>query len=737
VFASILYLYGYQEQAQQQLLSQERHEVKVRLILVDVIVTKDGEFVKDLSKEDFELYEDDHRVPINSFELVSFDERELTIPDDINLQEKSRTPKKRLAVVFDSINSWKREMKQGSEKIVEDLVDIVNLGHEVMILQLNPSRGIEVLQPFTTNADLIRNSVERASGSIWKLETHIEPARVEETETEIETQNQPETGTDPSDRTELESIMESTYFEEMQRIDFIHRERMRFEKTVGGLLAAFNLMRGFPGRKYILLVSAGIPDLSPPDMFPNIRSGVPGENIDRAYINKIWGKMEDIRLFDPFNILDKQKFKNGEEVLREIIRFANAQNISIYSFDSSIFVKNIFSGASAEYYQQSEMDHLRYRQGDKIRKVQNLRWLSEDTGADSLRGANKLSDFQKVMDTDLNHYYQLSFYPRRDEADDKYHNVKVKVKRDGVDTRFRKGYTDYSESEMDKMVLVTAFYNPELFKELPFKGELIPFISESGKYEPWMNIALPVKDIIEERFVEYAPKLFHLHIWLKDRTSGEKGFGGKINIGLNLSPKFMEFIKNIDYLSYHFTGPEIEFKNNEYQSVFALFDPQTSEVGTWDTDVRFPSLEEIEKRTLINCVLGDLTDNPEKEKKSFVLSKKDGGLICKDFKFYPKVTNQFERWGEASVFVQAHLPEGRKSIQPEFFSRGKDMRVNPVKGELVIDSWNKKTKVWSGIYRLDFSPCSLGDNSLFIEFIESGDGSEGYLSSELKMSIIR
>jgi VWFA-related protein len=732
----ITFLNGYQEK-QQQLLPQEKHEVKVRLILVDVIATKEGEFVKDLSKEDFELYEDEKRVSINSFELISFDERELTIPDEIDPQEQSRIPKKRLAVVFDSINSWKREMKHGSEQIVDDLVSIVKLGHEVMVLQLDPSRGIEIIQPFTTNEDLIRNSVERASGSIWKLETHVESARVEQVETEIETEAQPQTGTDPNERTGIESALDSNYFEDMQRIDFIHRERLRFEKTVGGLLATFNVMRGFPGRKYILLVSAGIPDLSPPDMFPNIRSGIPGADIEDAYISKIWGKIEDIRLFDPFNILDKKNFKNGEEVLREIIQFANAQNISIYSFDSSIFVKNIFSGASAEYYQQNEMEHLRFRQGDKIRKVQNLRWLSEDTGADSLRGANKLGDFQKIMDTDLNYYYQLSFYPSRDQSDDLYHKIKVKVKRGGVDTRFRKGYTDYSDNEMDKMVLVTAFYNPEFFKDLPFQGELIPFISESGKYEPWMNIALPVKEIIEDRFVEYAPKLFHLHIWLKDRTSGEKGFGGKINIGLNLSPKFMEFIKNIDYLSYHFKGPEIEFRNKEYQSVFALFDPQTSEVGTWDTDVRFPSLDEIEEHILINCVLGDLAENPEKGKKGFVLSKKDGGLICGKHKFYPKVTNQFERWGEASVFMQAHFPEGRKNIQPEFFSRDEDMRVTPIKGELVTDSWNTRTKVWSGIYRLDFSPCSLGSNSLFIEFAESGDGAEPYLSRELKMSIIR
>jgi hypothetical protein len=89
------------------------------------------------------------------------------------------------------------------------------------------------------------------------------------------------------------------------------------------------------------------------------------------------------------------------------------------------------------------------------------------------------------------------------------------------------------------------------------------------------------------------------------------------------------------------------------------------------------------------------------------------------------------------VFIQARFPERQKTIQPEFYSRGEDMRVFPLKGDLVTDSWNKKTKIWSGIYKLDFSPCSLGDNSVFVEFTESGDGPESILSKELKMSIIR
>jgi hypothetical protein len=40
-------------------------------------VTKDGKFVTDLTKDDFELYEDGKKVSINSFELISFAERKV------------------------------------------------------------------------------------------------------------------------------------------------------------------------------------------------------------------------------------------------------------------------------------------------------------------------------------------------------------------------------------------------------------------------------------------------------------------------------------------------------------------------------------------------------------------------------------------------------------------------------------------------------------------------------------
>ena len=707
-------LYGFQEQ--QKLFPPEKHEVEVRLILVDVIVTKDGEFVKDLAQEDFEIYEDGKKVPINSFELVSFEERELKILEEKPEKKPPAPPKKKLVVIFDAINSWKREIKLESEKIIDQLFSLVKLGHEVMILQLHRRRGFEILQPFTTDEDFIRNAVERASGNIWKLGIDIQ---LPPEEAEFEPAAKSEREAD-----KLLSKEQIEHIKKMTRLEYMYIEQQKFEKTIAGLLSACNMIRSLPGRKSILIISSGIPDLSPPDMMPKPKLGRSASDLS----------LENIRVFDPFNIVEKKRFKNGEEVIRELIRFANAQNISLYTLDSDIYVKHLFSGTSAEYYQKGQMTYFKTIEGDKKRKVQNLRWLSEQTGADHLRGADKFNRFRQVMSSDLTYYYQLSFYPQRKEADDKYHKIKVKVKRRGVATRFRKGYTDYSKEETNKIGLVTAFYNPSLFKKLPFKADFILFSTKSGKYEPWMNIALPSKELFRDKFIEYARKKFSLHIWISDKRSGEKGFGGQINLPFNINSSFMEFIKNIDYLSFHFKGPELTFKHNEYQAVFALVDPQTNEIGTWESMLSLPDFKKIKEGAFINCVLGEMTSNPKKKAKSFLLSRKDGSLEYGQIKFFPRITNQFANREEASVFLQIYLPQGKKEIHPEFLVKGEDSLLRPLSGVVSAESWNKKSKVWSAIFKLDLTPAVLGDNSLYVEISISEGGA--VLSKELKLTML-
>lgn len=718
-------LFGYQERQEQ--FPPEKHEVEVRLILVDVIVTKDGEFVKDLTQEDFELYEDGKKVPINSFELVSFEERELKIPEEEPEKELSAVRTKKLAVMFDAVNSWKREVKIESENILDQLFSLIKLGHEVMILQLDRRRGLEILQPFTTRENLIRKAVEKASGTIWKLGYDI-ATPLDETVEDFA----PSRGT--GEREDDSLILNPEYYKSMTRLEYLYLEQQKFEKTIGGILASCNMLRNLPGRKSILLISAGIPDLAPADNLPKIRSGIAGEEVERIRDDKLYGTIQNMRVFDPFNILKGKTFRDGEEVIKEVIRYANAQNVSLYSLDSDIYVKNIYSGTTAEYYQQYQAEHLRTREQDKIRKVQNLAWLSEDTGAESLRGAKKFDQFRQVMSADLTYYYQLSFYPQRPEADDKYHKLKVKVNRKGVEERFRKGYTDYSLEEFNKMLLITAFYNPSVFDQLPFKAEYIPLITKDGKYEPWMNIALPARDIFIERFIEYAPKVFDLHIWINDKRSGEKSFSGDIKLPFNINPSFMDFVKKVDYLTFHFKGPELSFKHNEYKAVFALVDPQTNEIGAWESSLDIPDFKKSKDVAVVNCVLGDLTQNPKRARKSFALSKQDGGLEYGQIKFYPKVTNQFFKQEKASVFTQIYLPQGKEKVQPEFMIKGEDESIRSVPGELIAESWDKKSKIWSVIFSLDLDPAALGENSLRIEI--AGLGEKIVSSREMQLTIL-
>ncbi len=692
-------LYGFQKQ--QRLFPPEKHEVEVRLVLVDVTVTKGGEFVTDLTKEDFELYEDERKVPINSFELISFEEKKVAVLEEESAGDSVQNiPKKQLVVVFDAVSSWQRNLKDGAKRIVEELVSLAKLGNEVMVIQLSEKKGIEILQTFTAKEELLKKALLKASGNIW-FDDSVDALKMWQ-EVGIE---------DVGPMAQVER-----YIERLQPVleqEYLYIERGRFEKAMGGIFSVAHMIKDLPGRKSILLISDGFPDLSSEDR--RIKAG-------------------NVKIFDPFNILERKENMNGDEVIKELIRFANAQNISIYSLDPDTFTRYFFT-ASAEHGPRESLQSLVFWGKDKMMRVQNLDWISKDTGAVSLKGAKKYDRFRQVMRTDLNHYYQLSFYPRRKEPDNKYHKIKVKVKRRDIEVSFRKGYMDYSKDEEERMLLVSAFYNPSLFKKLPFEGELVLLPKDSNKYEPWMNIALPVKELFEGESLVYGPRKFNLHVWIKDKKKGEVAFGGQISIPLDINSTFMNVIKTTDSLCFHYKGPDLAFNEEEYQAVFALFDRQTREVGTWKSDYTLPDLKGKNKRNIINCVLGFTALNPEKRKKNFSVSKKDGSLEFDNLKFFPAVTNRFQRRQNASIFLQVYVPQGQIELHPGFKVSGEGRLAQKIQAEIVGESWDKRSNIWNGIFNLSLTSVLFGDYTLKVEIPLSEEGL--VLSKEVKLKKLR
>ena len=737
-FCSLFYwLYGIQ---------QVKQEVAVRLVLVDVIATKDGEFVKDLTVEDFEVKEDGKKIPINSFELISFEKRELSIQEQE--PQRSERPQKKLVVIFDGINAWEKDIQENIDRIVEELVPLVKLGNEVMVCQLNEAKGVEVLLPFTSDEGAIRTAVTSATGNMWNPGQDLFSTRIDEW-----------SGVKDPWYKKWESTREGAVWEpkslgddpqliwDLQMSSFLAEERLRFEKTIGGIFATCGMLGSLPGRKSVLFISGGIPDLSPQQIMPRFveadyHPGTEGFKSDAKTAHAMrqstidTGNMAGIRLFDPFQLEEKKKFTTSEEVMRELIRYANAHNVSIYSLDAGVFSKYLFPGtASAASVDEREVQIRRFISKERFKRVQNLSWLSEDTGADALRGAGKYDQFRQVMSSDLTHYYQLSFYPKRKKSDDKYHKISVGVKRGGIDIRHRKGYTDYSKEGANRLKLITAFYNPTLYKELPIEASFIPFVSDSGKYIPWMSIALPTQELFLNKNLSHGKKEFTLHVWISDTRTGEKGFGGTIDLPIKIDPSFMNYARSVSHVNFHFKGPELAFKPSFYQIVFALADPETDEVGTWESALPLPEFKDFEEGAIINCVLGYVVQNPKKAKSSFALSKKDGSLEYEGIKFFPKIIDSYTQEESQAIFLQVFLPQGKQDIHPEIAIVGEDEIPYPVEASVAAESWDNKIKIWTGIFQVDLSIAFPGDNMLIIEY--PGAEEDSPLKRELKVIVLQ
>lgn len=674
------FLNGYQKQ--QKLLPPEKHEVIVRLILVDVIVTdKKGNFVTDLTKDDFELYEDGVKVPINSMDLISLEKAEFIAPEKKAVTPPSLLPReKRLIVIFDSINTKSRILKRSAPQIIEKLISLFKLGHEIMVLELTYERGMIVLQPFTRDEELLAKSVKKASGSIWreKLKDELEIASV------LEDKAGP--GQAKVERGHAEKV------KEFMRFSNRYFEQKKLEKTLSGLLAVMNTIKNYPGRKTILLISDGVPSVNA------------------------------LKIFDPFNLLNKRGVWSSYEFLEALINFANSQNITFYTLDPDTAIR----------YLAPDVFTTSIDKGSRL-AMQNLEWIAHGTGGVSLKGAKKFENFHQIIKRDLTYYYELSYYPRRKEADGKYHKIKVKVKRPGVKIRFREGYSDYSESQKEVLHLSSVSYNPLIFKQIPFEALAVPFMQKKDKFILWMNLGLSVEKLFLDNTYETTSKNLKLHIWLKNPYE-ERACLGQITIPLNLIPSFLEYIKNIDYLQYNYRTPELKLKKDEYQVVFTLYDEKSGKTGTVEQTLIIPDFENDMKPKIVSVALGNLSKNIEVEIKPFAISKKDGALQLSKHKFYPSAVNNFMQDKLVGAFFQLYSPKEEPEVNIKFslFQEGEE--ITHLSGKIMDIFWNEKTKIWNGVFSLDISNIFPGTYILKIKTLISNLNLT--LKKEIKLRIV-
>jgi VWFA-related protein len=356
----------------------------VEYVEVDVVVTNSqGQFVRDLKKEDFQVSEDGKRQAVTDFTLVDIPiekyDRPLyasqPIEPDVRTNERPFEGRVYVMVVDDLHTEALRlqRTKVAAQQFIQQ-----RLGANDLMAVVHTAGADDASQEFTNNKRLLLAAVNKTSG------------RALESATAIRNQNAIATGGRNIDDTQdLERAMNA-------------ENTLRMVRDIA---TWFSTVHG--RRKTILFVSEGID-------------------------------------YDMTNVMERsdQPGSRSSVVLaatREAIDAAMRSNVSIYGIDPRGLAGIDDIGIE---YAGSNNPNLRQRglQNEQSLMQDSLRMLSEETGGFAVVGRNDLVNAYDRIVADNSSYYVLAYYPPSDKRDGKFHKIDVKVNQPGLVTRARRGY---------------------------------------------------------------------------------------------------------------------------------------------------------------------------------------------------------------------------------------------------------------------------------------------------------
>lgn len=366
----------------------------INFIRVDVLVTdrKTGKPVTDLTTADFEVVEDDKPQAIETFRLVDMD-----VPVVGEIAD---------AAPIRSLDQQEREMERDDVRVIAIMLDDyhVRRGNDMAIreklasfvMQLNPRDLVAVLYPltpvtdlvFTRNHESVANALMRFEGRKWDYT--------------------------PRNR----------YEERYASYPAAAVEYIRAQVSLSALRAlSVHLGNLREGRKSVLFVSEGLTYNIPPTLT--------NPNDPRAPIFRPGDPMMGAGGYAQ----SSQDFFRETDMLSDlkyVFDAANRANTSIYTIDPrglAPFEYDINQGVAME----RDRDHLR-------QTADSLKIVAEETGGRAIVGRNDFLNGLRQMLQDSSSYYLLGYNSSVARSDGRFHTIKVRVKRPGVEVRARKGY---------------------------------------------------------------------------------------------------------------------------------------------------------------------------------------------------------------------------------------------------------------------------------------------------------
>ncbi len=391
----------------------------INFIRVDAIVTDDDDNpVTDLTVDDFEIIEDGVPQTVESFQFIEISDVSAPNAGPVKRifnkydeeREASRPDIRLFVIFFDDYHVREGNGARAGMRLAEFLKN-----------NLLPTDLVGIMYPLTPLFDVrltrnhtgIINAVQNLSGVKYKYEVRNE--------------------------------FEARYNHYPPTIV----ERIRNDVSLSALKGLMIHMGGLrEGRKHVLLVSEGYTNYVPPQL--RARSAIIGSSIidNPARGNSFAGDSHIEQTYE--------YFQNSSLMLdlREVFSTANRFNTAIYSLDPRGLAMGEFDISQPNISNMTDSRALQSTQ-------ETLYVLAEETDGRAIINQNDFSSGLQQMLRDGSSYYLLGYNSTQTANDGKFHEITVRVKRNDVKVRSRKGYWAITERDAERALATTANEPPK------------------------------------------------------------------------------------------------------------------------------------------------------------------------------------------------------------------------------------------------------------------------------------
>jgi VWFA-related protein len=395
-----------QKDQQQQPPAPPTFRTGINYVRVDVIVSdKTGKPVDDLKPTDFEVFEDNKPQSIENFKLIQLDggrvDSTAQAPKQIRTDYDEEAEAARDDVRLFGIFLDDYHVRKGTSLSVRNpLANFIDK-------QIGPSDMVAVMYPLETTSSL---RFTRNHEAVMKAMTQFVGRKF-----------------DYTPRNQFEEQYANYPTETVERI----RNQVSLSAIKGMVIHMGTLKEG---RKTLIIVSEGFTNALPAQM-RNANAQMPGLGNPAAF---------DPSAGDP-NDPNEQRYQafaqfDMESDLRNVYDEANKQNVSIYAVDPrglAVFEfdinENVGNFQTDQQYLRTTMD--------------TLRTLAENTDGRAIVNRNDIEAGMKQIIRDASAYYLIGYNSTQAPTDGKFHEIKVRVKKPGLQVRARKGYWALNREE--------------------------------------------------------------------------------------------------------------------------------------------------------------------------------------------------------------------------------------------------------------------------------------------------